>query len=75
MPKLPQLTAIELVKILRKIGFEVIRQQGSHMFLKHKDGKTTVVQNHPGEKIDRGLLNKILKKDIQISRQEFERLL
>ena len=74
MSKLPQITAIELVKLLRKIGFEFTRQQGSHMFLKHEDGRTTVIPNHPGEKLDRGLLNKILKKDIQISREEFEKL-
>ena len=75
MAKLPHLKAIELIKILNKIGFKIIRQHGSHMFLRNKDGKTTVILNHPGEKIDRGLLNKILKKDLQISREEFERLL
>jgi len=73
MSKLPQISAKELIKILTELGFEIIRQSGSHVFLKHKDGRTTVVPNHPGEKIDRGLLNKILKKDIQISREEFER--
>ena len=74
MDKLPQLNANELIKILNKLGFEIMRQKGSHVFLKHKDGRTTVVPNHPGEKIDRGLLNKILRKDIQISREEFEKL-
>ncbi|MEK6824089.1 MAG: type II toxin-antitoxin system HicA family toxin [Nanoarchaeota archaeon] len=71
MSKLSQITAIELIKILTKVGFEIIRQEGSHVFLKHKDGRTTVVPNHPGEKLDRGLLNKILKKDVQISRENF----
>ncbi len=75
MPKLPQLTAVQLIKILDEIGFSVIRQEGSHMFLRHIDGRTTVVPNHPGEKLDRGLLNKIIKKDVQISREEFEKLL
>lgn len=75
MQELPQLTAIELVKILRKIGFEIIRQKGSHMFMRHADGRTTVVPNHPGEKLDRGLLNKIIKKDIQLTKEEFEKLL
>jgi len=75
MARLPQINAKELIKILGKIGFNVIRQMGSHIFLRHDDGRTTVVPNHPGEKLDRGLLNKILKKDIQISRQEFEELL
>lgn len=75
MSKLPQITAKELIKILVKIGFKVIRQSGSHIFLRHQNGRTTVIPNHPGEKIDRGLLNKILRKDIQISRKEFERFL
>ena len=39
MDRLPQITAKELIKILTKFGFEVIRQSGSHIFLKHKDGK------------------------------------
>ena len=75
MAKLPLISAIELIKILSKIGFRAVRQEGSHVFLRHEDGRTTVVPNHPGEKLDRGLLNKILKKDIQISRKDFEKLL
>ena len=73
--KLPQLTAVELIKILSKVGFKIIRQEGSHVFLRHDDGRTTVVPNHPGRKLDRGLLLKILKKDVDISREEFERLM
>ena len=75
MGKLPQLTAVELIKILSKFGFKTIRQEGSHIFLRHEDGRTTVVPNHPGHKLDRGLLNKILKKDVQISREDFEKLI
>ena len=75
MAKLPLINAIELVKILAKIGFKVIRQEGSHMYLRHEDGRTTTVPNHPGEKLDRGLLNKIIKKDIRISREEFQKYL
>ncbi len=75
MAKLPQLTAVELIKLLSNIGFRVLRQEGSHVFLRHDDGRTTVVPNHPGRKLDRGLLLKIIKKDVQISREEFEKLL
>jgi len=71
MPKLPLLTGKELIKILEKMGFKVIRQKGSHVFLRHSDGRTTVIPVHPGEEIDRGLLNKIIKKDLKISREEF----
>ena len=75
MAKLPQISTVEFIKILHKIGFKVLRQEGSHIFLKHDDGRTMTVPNHPGEKLDRGLLNKILKKDIQINRSDFEKLM
>ena len=41
------------------------------MFFEHVDGRTTVIPNHPGEDIDRGLLNKIIKKDLQMSVEDF----
>lgn len=71
MAKLPMLSAREFVKILKKMGFEQIRQEGGHIFLRHPDGRTTVVPNHPREDIDRGLLNKIVKKDLGITRKDF----
>ena len=75
MVKLPRLTAVELAKIIEKIGFRPVRQEGSHIFFKHNDGRTTVIPNHPGEEIGIGLLTKIIKKDLMISREEFEKLL
>jgi len=71
MSKLPLLSANEIIKILQKMGFQRIRQEGSHVFLQHPDGRTTVIPNHPGEEVDRGLLNKILKKDLRIDREDF----
>ena len=71
MPKLPLLTAKELAKVLAKLGFKFKRQEGSHMFFEHQDGRTTIIPNHPNEDIDRGLLNKIVKHDLKITRGEF----
>ena len=71
MSKLLLLTGKELIKILEKMGFRVIRQKGSHVFLRHADGRAIVVPVHTDEEIDRGLLNKIIKKDLRISREEF----
>ena len=68
--KLPLLDAKELIKILNKLGFEVIRQRGSHIYLKHKDGRVTVVPLHSGRDIGRGLLKRILN-EIDVSREEF----
>ena len=75
MAKLPQLDAIQLSKILKKLGFRFIRQRGSHMFFRHSDGRTTIIPHHSKDKIGPGLLNKIIRKDIGISREEFMRLL
>ena len=75
MAKLSLLNPKEVIKILNKLGFNFIRQEGSHMFFEHPDGRTTVIPNHPGQDIGRGLLTKIINHDLQISRKEFEKLL
>lgn len=72
--RLPLLDAKELIKILNKLGFEIVRQRGSHVYLKHKDGRSTVVPVHPGREIGRGLLKRILN-EIDVSREEFLKLL
>ena len=68
--KLPLLTAQELIKILNKFGFHVIRQKGSHVYLKHQDGRSTVVPLHAGKEIGRGLLKRILN-ETEILREDF----
>ena len=68
--KLPLLDAKELIKILTKMGFEIIRQRGSHIYLKHKDGRCTVVPLHSGRDIGRGLLKRILN-EIDVPREDF----
>jgi predicted RNA binding protein YcfA (HicA-like mRNA interferase family) len=74
MSKLPLLTARELIILLKKLNFELKRQKGSHKFFQHADGRTTVIPDHPGEKLDRGLLNKIIKQDLQLTIEEFLKL-
>lgn len=71
MSKLPLLNAREAAKVLERLGFICKRQEGSHMFFAHPDGRTTVIPNHGGEDIDRGLLNKIVKHDLKMDREEF----
>ena len=60
MPKRPRLRGRELISILRQAGFDVIRIKGSHHFLRHPDGRATVIPVHAGEDIGIGLLGKIL---------------
>ncbi|AKB27603.1 hypothetical protein MSSAC_0909 [Methanosarcina siciliae C2J] len=70
MSKILPLPAKKVVKALENIGFEQIRQKGSHLFLRHPDGRTTIVPMHPTEKIGSGMINKIIK-DAKITRNEW----
>jgi len=73
MTKLFSLTGKEIVSILKKAGFEAERQRGSHVFLRHSDGRATVVPIHQGETIGIGLLIKILR-DVDMTKEEFYKL-
>lgn len=69
MSRNPRLTGPDLVAALGRAGFAVIGIKGSHHFLRHDDGRATVVPAHSGETIGPGLLHKILR-DCQLSREE-----
>ena len=75
MPRLRQLTAKELIKILMHLGFQQTRSKGSHFRFAHFDGRKTTVPVHGNDPIGTGLLLKIIKKDLNISRDEFEKLI
>jgi len=66
------LSGKELISILKKLGFNLIRIKGSHHFLLHEDGRATVPV-HNNETIGIGLMMKILK-DVDISRNELQKL-
>ena len=74
MTRLPRITGREVMSALRKAGFEVARIKGSHDFLRHPDGRGTVVPGHAGEGIGPGLLAAILR-DCELDRDEFIALL
>ena len=71
--KLKPLSARKVIKVLTKIGFAVVRRKGSHVILKHEDGRLIVVPEHKGELIGKGLLIKIIN-DSKLSREEFYKL-
>lgn len=75
MPKLPQTKARDLIKIVEKLGFVFRDQSGSHAVYIHSDGRRTTIPVHPTQTIGIGLLTKIIKKDLQITRKEFIKLL
>ena len=71
MAILPKLSGKDLAKVVEKVGFVYSHTTGSHMVYKHKDGRRTTIPYHAGEEIGPGLMNKIIKKDLGISREKF----
>ena len=74
MSKYSAVTGKALIVALRKVGFELLRIKGSHHFLQHPDGRTTVIPVHSGESLGPGLLAKILR-DTEQTRDALEELL
>ncbi len=74
MPRLPRVRGREAIAALRRAGFVVLRIKGSHHFLKHPDGRRTVIPIHAGETLGPGLLSKILH-DTEMETEDFKRWL
>ncbi len=74
MTRLPRLKGKDLVRALRRAGFQIIRTRGSHVYLKHSDGRATVIPLHAGETIGPGLLAAILR-DVEMSSEQLQDLL
>lgn len=74
MTRMPQVTALELVKFLRGQGFVDERQSGSHLTLWHEENNVSVtVPIHTGCDLGRGLAIRILK-DAGFSVEDYLRL-
>ncbi len=70
----PPISGKELIKLLEKQGFIVLRQTGSHVFLEdQKNNIRTTIPVHNNQDIGPGLLLKILS-DVRISKEEFIKL-
>ena len=65
------LTGSDVVKALTRLGFEVVRSRGSHRFLRHPDGRRTVVPAHKDEAPGPALIAMILR-GAEISPDELE---
>lgn len=70
MGRYPVLKPREVVSVLRSLGFEEVRQRGSHKQFRHPDGRVTIVPFHKGRDISPILLRRIVK-DIGLSIEKF----
>lgn len=70
MTRLPVVDFRTMNAVLLRLGFEAVRQKGSHVFYRHTDGRTTTVPDHPGRDLARPLLREILR-EIELTPEEF----
>jgi len=70
MTKLPPLKAREVIKGLQKMGFEKVRQKGSHAIFHHPDCRRTPIPVHPTKTISPYFLADILKR-LEIDEEQF----
>lgn len=62
MSKLRLIDAGQMEKLLFRLGFEKVRQKGSHAFYRHPDGRVTTVPHHKGRMLARPLIREILRE-------------
>lgn len=74
MSRLQIIDARKMEKLLLTLGFERVRQKGSHVFYRHPDGRTTSVPLHPGRDLARPLIKEILR-EIGLSVEEYNEYL
>jgi predicted RNA binding protein YcfA (HicA-like mRNA interferase family) len=72
--RLPIVDFKTLEKVLRDLGFQPIRQKGSHVFYRHADGRTTTLPHHPGRDLARPLIREILR-EIELTPDQFNEAL
>ena len=71
MEKLIVISGKDLVRLLEKMGFSIIRINGSHHRMKHPDGRITTIPVHKNDDVPKGLLRKIIREDLDLTLDEF----
>jgi predicted RNA binding protein YcfA (HicA-like mRNA interferase family) len=74
MPRLPRVTAREIISVLEQAGFSLARQSGSHMIYKNAAGKRVTVPFHAAKTLHPKVLKSILR-DADLSIEALEELL
>ena len=69
MGYLPVLKPREVAALLMRLGFQEVRQRGSHRQYRHADGRGTTLPFHAGRDISPTLFRKIAP-DIEVTVEE-----
>lgn len=71
MSKLKLVNSRTMEKLLLRLGFEKVRQKGSHVFYRHPDGRTTTIPHHKTRMLARPLIREILR-EIEITIDDYD---
>jgi len=75
MGRLPVLTARDVIRIVKRLGFEFDRQKGSHaVYIRMSDKRRLVIPVHKGRDLKPGTLRGLID-DMGLSVEEFVALL
>lgn len=74
MSKLPAIKGWQLIHFLKRINFAIVRQRGSHVLLKDREGRVVIVPTHQSKDLPKGLLTAIIKEDLKLTHEEFYEL-
>ncbi|MEK9184009.1 MAG: type II toxin-antitoxin system HicA family toxin [Patescibacteria group bacterium] len=75
MSRIPSLTAVKIIRALKKVGFVEDRQKGSHLILINPKIKArTIVPVHAGKTVRKSLVHTIID-DAKLTVEEFIKLL
>jgi len=72
--KLPRIKARDIIKILEKKGFVLVRQSGSHKIYRDNAGKRVTVPYHSNKILHPKVLKSIMR-DAEITIEELRKLL
>lgn len=71
MTDMPTLSFRMLIQKVKQLGFEGVRQKGSHIRFVHPDGRKTTIPDHGNRDVPQGLLIKIVRYDLKMDIQDF----
>lgn len=71
MTSYPAITFKKFIQKVQALGFQRIRQQGSHVRFVHPDGRKTTIPDHGKKNVPKGLLSKIIRYDLEMELSDF----
>lgn len=71
MTDYPSMSFRELIRKVKKLGFEKLRQKGSHIRFVHQDGRKVTIPDHGNKDVPNGLLIKIIRYDLEVDFKDF----